>query len=478
MKLSMKNYTPKDTGFQSYPKIFFVTTFVLILLFVSGWSTVEAEVQPDFDRDEIIEVGVARIDITPEGPIRLAGYGGRDSESDGVIQRLEAKALAFGTDNEGISLFITVDLIGIQGHMTKQLRDQLSEKVDLDPAQLVISSSHTHTGPEIGNLLNHFGEPLPSDELGHIAEYLEQLSRKLEKVSLEALENRSPSLVSWGQGNVDFAMNRRVIENGKWTGFGVVPDGPVDHSMPLMRVTDTEGNIRALLVNYACHGTTLGPDINEIHGDWMGEAQRILEERHPGAVAMISIGAGGDANPEPRTKMEHTTQHGKAIADEVDRLLAGSLQPITSAPIGRYKEIELPYANVPTVDELIEQTNASGARGYYAHLALDRLARGETIPASLTYPIQTWTFGNDLTMVLLAGEVVVDYSHRLKEELNDKNLWVTAYVNDVPCYIASKRLIREGGYEVDSSMYSYNHPSRFDESIEDLIVETVHELVQ
>jgi hypothetical protein len=454
-----------------------IFTVFIILLWIFNWDYSISSSYPSTAVQQSMEVGVARVDITPNSPIRLAGYGNRHIESEGVLQRLEAKALAFGSDAEGPSLFITVDLIGIPGHITSELRDLLAEKVGLKPTQLIISSSHTHTGPEIGNLLNHFGEPLPIDQLGRIVQYLEELIHKLEEVAILALNNRQPSLVDWAQGEVGFAVNRRVVEDGKWQGFGVVPDGPIDHALPLLRVTDLDGNITAILVNYACHGTTLGPDINKIHNDWMGEAQRIIEERYPGAVALVSIGAGGDANPEPRLELEHTIQHGKEIADEVDRLLTTSLHPLSVPPVGRYKEIELPYAHVPSVQELIEQTNYSGARGYYARVALERIARGETIPTSLTYPIQTWKFGEDLIMIFLAGEVVVDYTLRLKEEMNDERLWVTAYANDVPGYISSCRVIKEGGYEVDSSMFSYDQPSRFIEDIEDLIVDTIIKLL-
>jgi uncharacterized protein (TIGR02145 family) len=80
-------------------------------------------------------------------------------------------------------------------------------------------------------------------------------------------------------------------------------------------------------------------------------------------------------------------------------------------------------------------------------------------------------------MVFLAGEVVVDYSLRLKKELVAERLWITAFANDVPCYIASRRVIQEGGYEVESSMYSYNRPSRFSEVVEDLIVAAVYDLL-
>src|SRR4028118_761607 len=102
-----------------------------------------------------MEVGVARIDITPQTPIRLAGYGNRKkSESEGVINRLEAKALAFGRDAQHPSIFITVDLVGIPGHITEKLAEQLSANMNIDRAHIVISASHTHGGPEVGNLLN------------------------------------------------------------------------------------------------------------------------------------------------------------------------------------------------------------------------------------------------------------------------------------------------------------------------------------
>jgi len=107
---------------------------------------------------------------------------------------------------------------------------------------------------------------------------------------------------------------------------------------------------------------------------------------------------------------------------------------------------------------------------------LERLDRGVEPPTSFPYTIQTWAFGDDLGMVFLSGEVVVDYSLRLKRELGD-DLWVTAYANDVPCYVASRRVIGEGGYEVDGSMPTFDKPTRLALGTEDLIVETVEGLL-
>ena len=423
-----------------------------------------------------MQVGLARVDITPDGPIRLTGYGSREkSESKGIIHRLEAKAIAFGSDNEHPSILITVDLLGISERLTSKLVSDLSKKTGIDAAQVVICASHTHGAPEIGNAMNilqyrdgNFSDSLLSlDQLIHIAKYTEVLSRKLEEVALAALKNRTPALVAWGQGQASFAANRRT------------EGGPVDPALPIMRITNTDGKLRAVLLNYACHGTTLEGNVNEVHGDWIGEAKRLIEINHPGVMALISIGCGADANPKPRGKMEDVNQHAREISDNVDKLLGSQLQPLTSPPTGRIKWVRVPFSKIPSVSDLIRltQDTATTGQAYYARLALDRLARGGIIPSALNYPVQVWGFENKMAMVNLGGEVVVDYSTRLKNELGAEMLWINAYSNDVPCYIASDRVIKEGGYEVESSMFFYDKPSPLALGAENIIVDAVHEII-
>lgn len=428
---------------------------------------------------ETMEVGVARVDITPDSPIRLTGFAARTkAETDKVLNRLSAKALAFGNDAQHTSIIITVDLIVIEWRVTSKLVEQLSKNIGIQPAQIVVLASHTHGGPEVGSLINSlqcrgdypnkysFNDSLLAfDQLVHIAQYNELLSKKLEEVALAALRNRKPALVAWGKGTASFAENRRTA------------GGPVDHTLPLLSVTNPDGTLRAVLVNYACHGISLGPDVNEIHGDWMGEAQREIEARHPGAIAMVSIGCSGDANPRQIYKMEYTKSYAREISDNVDKLLKSKLQPLTLPPVGNMKWIKLPFSQVPTVQELLEFTKDTTIKGYYARLALERVLRGETIPSELNYPIQTWSFGDRMMMINMGGEVVVDYSIRLKNELDAQRLWINSYSNDVSCYIVSRRVLKEGGYEADASMYWYNKPSPFSEKVEDLIINTVHEMI-
>lgn len=423
-------------------------------------------------------VGVGRVDITPEGPIRLGGYGSRETESEGVLGRLWAKALAFGSDGQKPSVLITVDLVGIPAFITEQLLQRLSEKAGLDESGLVICASHTHGGPELGHLLNNFGKPLPPEQLGKLIRYRDFLLDQLEKAALMALENRQPSLLSWGIGEVPLAKNRRLVKNGKWVNFGYDPDGVVDRSFPLLRIADASGRLRAVLVNYACHGTSLG-DLNQVHGDWIGEAQAGMESRFPGITAMVAIGCAGDASPNPdvEKKREHAGQYGQMIADEAVRLLSQPLQRLSGPPSGKFRRIELPYAYVPGVGSLEEQARGGSFRGAYSRRALMRLASGEKIPAAQPYPITVWSFGDGLAMVFLAGEVVADYALRLKGELGASRLWINAYTNDVPSYIPSKRLLKEGGFEVETAQYIYDRPAPYAVEIEDLIIDTVYELL-
>ncbi len=428
-----------------------------------------------------LEVGLAKIDITPYGPIRLSGYlrvGARANESEGVLQQLWAKAIAIGSDEQGPSVLITVDLAGIQAHMTAEVGKWLSTQTKFNPTHLSICASHTHSGPDMGNSHSmYFDPPLPVDQLARIAAYLDSLTPKLEKVALQALKNRKPSFVSWGQGEVGFAMNRRIIKDGIWVGHGQVPDGPVDHVMPMMKITDLRGNVKAIFVKYAAHGTTLLWDINKTHGDWMGEAQRLIEEKHPGAIALVAQGCAGDSDPALRNTLEAATKNGQQIADEVERLLKTRLQPLSTAPVVRVKKIQLPFDHVPDVAEFTELSKAGGAKGHNAGVYLERIVRGIPIDSSMTYPIESWTFGKDLTMLFLGGEVLADYALRLRKELGSKHLWINAYANDVKAYIPSKRVIKEGGYEVELNMYYYDHPFRFSESIEEIIIKSLHSIV-
>lgn len=426
-----------------------------------------------------IEIGIARTDITPDEPVRLTGYGTRTSVFDSVEQKLWAKALVLGQKGKPTMVWITLDLIGFPAPFADALFARLVQKISLkDRAQLVVSATHTHNGPETGVLLNIFSETPSPDHLAGVKIYRDQLLDKLEKLVVDAYAARSPGRLSWAVDQASFAINRRVLEQGKWKDFGETPNGPVDHDLPILRATDLDGKLLALLINYACHGTTLLPEHNFVHGDWMGATRDMLEKKYQGATVMVAIGCGGDANPSPRGEFEYVERHAVMITEKIDKLIHDNkFTTLNSLPVGKMKIVELAFAHVPEAKELLEQSKIEGVQGLYAKNSLAILAQGGSISPTMPYPIQVWSFGNQLAIVFLGGEVVVDYSLRIKREFIKEKVWVNAYSNDVSTYIASKRLFAEGGYEVDGSMPYYNHPSRFTEDTEERIMNAVHDLM-
>ena len=429
---------------------------------------------------ELIPVGLAKVDITPEYPVRLSGYGNRRAESEGVAQHLWAKAIAIGGDTgDGPAVWITYENCGLTPSIREYVASKLHEKGAVKSERIVISVTHSHTAPCLTGWAPFiFGTDIPPPHQQHIDQYTRELSDKLVEVAIAALANRHPSKLSWGTGRVGFAANRRVLKDGKWSGFGVQADGPVDHSLPLLAVHNAEGKFVGCVANYACHCTTLGGNFNQIAGDWAGFAQAAIESDHPGCVALISIGFGADANPNPRRDdLALCESHGRELANEVNRLLSSKLHALSGPPQCKLTHIELTFERPKTQEEWAGLTKASGATGYHATQFLARLKAGEQLPRSMSYPIATWTFGEDLAMVFLGGEVVVDYAIRMRSEYDSDRLWITAYSNDVPCYIPSKRILREGGYEADRSMEYYARPNRFSEEVEDLIADAVQKLL-
>jgi hypothetical protein len=283
--------------------------------------------------------------------------------------------------------------------------------------------------------------------------------------------------MSYGFASADFAVNRRVKTAEGYVG-GVNPDGPVDHRVPLLVLHDDLDRIRALVFGYSCHNTTLQGDNYFIHGDYAGVAQQWLEKRYPESTAFFIAGTAGDANPHPRGTLELAVRHGQALARAVDRALSVRLKKVEGPLLTQFELISLKFAQPPTREDLLVQLESEDQ--YYrkhARYWLEKQKIVGRIPGQTEYPVQIWKFGNDLQMIALAGEVVVDYSIRLKRELVGQDLWIAGYSNDVSYYVPSRRILREGGYEAEESMIYYGQPGRFSDTIEETIVSKIKKML-
>jgi neutral ceramidase len=404
------------------------------------------------------QAGAARVNITPKRMMWMSGYGGRDKPAEGKLTDLWAKALVLQDPQGGRVALVTLDLVGIPRELSLSVCDLLKQKQGLERKQIALCTSHTHCGPVVGSNL---GAMYFYDDAQRqlVEDYELELRDNIVAVVENAVKELAPARIAWGTGHSTFAVNRRNNSEPK------VPElreqgllkGPVDYDVPVLAVRHPEtGKLRAVVFGYACHATVMG--FYQWSGDYPGFAQIELEKMHPDAVALFFAGCGADQNPLPRREEHHAPQY------------EGNL---TSA----YQEIPLAFDTLPTREKLVEESKDSNryAAGR-AKLLLKQIDGGKPLAPDYPYPIQFWKLGTDLQFVILGGEVVVDYSIRLKNELGRPHTWVAGYSNDVMAYIPSLRVLKEGGYEGGGSMTIYGLPTIWSTQVEEQVISGVHHL--
>ena len=419
--------------------------------------------------------GAAKTTITPQKPMWMAGYSSREKPAEGKATELWAKALVLEDAQGRRGVLVTLDLVGIGRTLSQSICAKLMKQHVLTRDQIVLNCSHTHSGPVVGKNLRplHY-ELIPDDQKKLVDEYASFLEERIIAVVDDATKQLAPALVSWGSGLATFATNRRnnpqpkaaeLRERGQLR-------GPVDHDVPVLAVRSPEGMLRAVTFGYACHATVL----NDYHwsGDYPGYAQLALEKLHPDAVALFWTGCGGDQNPLPRGTLELAQQYGQTLATSVEAVLGAPMTQCGPTLATSYAEIDLPLAPPPPRERIAQDAKSENKyTAARARLLLQELDAGRALPQSYPYPIAHWKLGDEVKWVFLGGEVVVDYALRLKGELSGRQTWVAAYSNDVPAYIPSRRVLKEGRYEGGDAMVYYGLPAPWTPEVEELIVSEV-----
>jgi neutral ceramidase len=425
-----------------------------------------------------LEIGLAVQDITPELPIRLAGYAGRKRPADRVDQPLVVQALALRNNTGTRFVFVSLDNCEVSRAFTQPVIQTLSEKFQLERGAVAVVSSHTHSGPVLDETLIDMAQPSPADRES-IEKYSQLLRSRLVEAVGAALADYQPATLEYGLGHADFAMNRRVYRDGQVV-FGDNPDGPVDWDVPVLRIKGTNGAVRAIVFGYACHGTSVrsGDDWYVVSGEYMAYARQHLETHQPGAIAMYLAGMGADSDPAPRGRLLDAKRHGLELAGAVIGVLDRPMAPVRNGFKMAFEEVALPLAEPPVREQLEKDTRSEDVNvKQRAEKYLKLLNAGQPLPQSVPLPIAAVRLGEDLTFLLMGGEVVVDYARRFKRVLASDHPWPIGYAYEVPCYIPSMRLLKEGGYETESSLIYYGYYGPFRPSTEDLLVNRMTALV-
>ncbi|WP_421830660.1 neutral/alkaline non-lysosomal ceramidase N-terminal domain-containing protein [Larkinella sp.] len=417
------------------------------------------------------KAGVARTVITPKTSQWMAGYAARTRPADGKLHDLWAKALALEDEKGNRVVLVTTDLLGFPKKLSDQIRERLNRQFGLSKAQILLNSSHTHSGPVLAHALYDI-YPLDAGELAKIDQYTRQLEDQIVMLVGKALKDLEPAELFAQNGVTRFQVNRR---NNKESSLLEQTElkGPNDHAVPVIKVLGKSGKLKAIAFGYACHPTVL--DQYQWSGDYVGFAQLELEKAHPGAMALFFQGAAGDQNPMPRRTVPLARQHGRELAVAVDRVLEEPMRKLTAQVRTAYSEIDLPLAAPPSEAELTK-TSQEG-ESYMKRWAIRMLAekkQGKPVLNHYPYPLQVWQLG-DQPLLAFGGELVIEYANACKKRFGP-DVFVLGYSNDVMGYIPSATVLKEGGYEGASSQMVYGLPGLWDATVPDLISQEINRL--
>ena len=154
------------------------------------------------------------------------------------------------------------------------------------------------------------------------------------------------------------------------------------------------------------------------------------------------------------------------------------MRVLTGPLAAAFDHVDILFQTPPSRGELEARLKTGkGMPARHARQLLDQLERDGRIVDRYPYPVQVWRFASGPTLIALGGEVVVDYSLRFKSEYGWDTTWVAGYSNDVMGYIASSRVLKEGGYEGGGAMVNYGRPGPLGDAVEEVIAGKVRELV-
>ena len=445
-------------------KISFINLLIILFAFI---SPVLAQNNATLDW----KAGVSKADITPKMPMPMAGFAARTHSSEGTLHPIWAKALALQDSKGNKAVMISSDLLGFPKDVSDRIRDRIKSNYGLDRAQILLNSSHTHSGPVIGDALTDI-YILDNQQVEQIKKYTKILEDQLVEMVGLAIKNMEPAGLYAQNGVTRFQVNRRNNAANLLTQLTEL-QGPNDYAVPVIKVLNAKGDIKAIAFGYACHPTVLnGYDWS---GDYPGFSQIELERLYPGATALFFQSAGADQNPLPRNTIPLAKQYGKELAAAVERVLEEDMKKLPSALMTSYSELNLPLATPPTESEYTNFINTTTIpyQKRWAERMRAMIRAGEKLVTSYPYPVQVWSIG-DQAIVSLGGELLIEYAIKIKQMLG-ADAFVYGYSNDVMAYVPSSLVLKEGSYEGESHTV-YGLPSKWQVGIETRILNEVIKL--
>lgn len=433
-----------------------------------------------------MKAGVAKVNITPPVGTDLAGYGGREKGSRGIADSLYSKSLVLGDGEKSIAI-VTNDLIGLDEKSTNKIRKIAEEKTGIKGSNIMISSSHTHSGPTTIFLRG----------MGRIdADYLSLLERSIAGGISIAFQNIREASLGAGRGKIRINVNRRRRTPEGDLGLLPNPEGVVDDEVGVIVINDQENSPIATLVNYACHAVVLGPENLLISADYPGATQAFIEKER-GGISLFANGCCGNLNPIIHPgNFGDVEKLGVLLGKEA---LKVSKSISTSSEVKfkiASKRISLPLQKFPPLEKMegtlkekrkeleeIEKRehtflefNVVTSMFEWARDTLKAIKEKKT-PGNIEIEIQVFAFNKVVLMVGIPGEVFCEIGLKIKEKSPFDYTFISGYTNGEIGYVPTKEAFSQGGYEVNDAPKWYGI-SFLSPKVEEILIEEVLKLIE
>lgn len=401
-----------------------------------------------------LHIGTAKVDITPEFPVPLAGYTHFKHPFEGISERLYLRFLYLeqreNAQPVGRALLVSADLVWWGPERIPHLYRELKQRWGLESSSIIFHATHNHSGPQTSEVLG-YGIADPA--------YISYLESQLFEGVRMAMQELEPVSVERGNGQCSLGIYRRKLIDGKIE-FAPNEEGPTDPEVSVICFRSLNDNgIKAVLVHYACHPTTKASNI--ISSEFSGVAMNRIEESLGGeATALFLQGCSGDIRPA----IIKDGRFYRGDERDIDRLattLAHEVLSILQAPMERQP-----------------------LGGWTARKAAVKLpfqyGSAQRLPDEDKHGILEMTLltiAKDVSLLTMNAEISVEYGLRIKKKYR-KTVLPVPYSNGMVGYVCTAGQIEEGGYEPAVSYANYGLPAPYGAEVEELIHSEVDRLIK
>lgn len=460
--------------------ILIATLAIILSIFACSWSRTGRS---------SLRAGFAAVRITPPIDTALSGFGERDFDpagAKGVHDDLYARALYLAQGNQE-ALVMGFDLLFFSRDESDRFKAAIGNKLGLSPVEILLNTSHTHTGPKVGNWYYS-----PPDSL-----YLQNLEKKIVAAALEAKQSAEEATIWAAETRTAVPLSRRKPLADGTIAFAPNPRGTVDDFLPFVLFKNRGGRPISLLFSVSCHPSTIKGDELAflISADFPGAAAAEIDRLLGTTAAFFLQGAGGDAKASVIGRgleewrggtWDDVGALGRMIASEIQGAISGGLRKIEPGLRTALVEINLPLAPPPTREAVVSilEDPASAAenapverrvRRMWAAEQLALLDRGYGLRTEAPVLVQGIRLGPGLRIIGVEGELVAELGLLIRDFYGGGITFPLGYSNGAQMYLPTSRMIKEGGYEVES-FWEYRQPAPLSEGIEQHILAALEEL--